>query len=240
MRGSARVSCPWLTSWVSVAALLPRRDGRRGRAWPRRRRARSAGVAGCWMGRAFERLDVLDERHQLLLADQALERRHDRLEAGRPPWRWATGSTRGCRPRRPSPPARRSSSHACCRRAPRGSARGPGASDRWQVMHARSWNSFWPWEASEPSDAPPESHAWYSVGSITTIVPIIPECLRAAVLGAEQVVAARLGRVEPERRVAAGDDVGLQAERGDEERVNDVLGGRRSGAPRGRPARAAR
>ena len=48
--------------------------------------------------------------------------------------------------------------------------------------------------------------------------------LRAAVLGAEQVVPARLRRGEPEDVVAPGDDVRLHPERGNEEAVDDVFG----------------
>src|SRR5206468_326751 len=51
----------------------------------------------------------------------------------------------------------------------------PCASGRWQVLHARSWNSFPPADASDPSGAPPLSHVWYSLGSITTTWPVIPE-----------------------------------------------------------------
>ena len=48
--------------------------------------------------------------------------------------------------------------------------------------------------------------------------------LRPAVLRAEQVVLARLGRREPDRTVAAGDRVRLHAEGGNEQRVQHVLG----------------
>ncbi len=50
--------------------------------------------------------------------------------------------------------------------------------------------------------------------------------LRAAVFRAEQVIPAGFGRAEPERDVAPGNDVGLDAECRDEHVVNHVLGGR--------------
>jgi hypothetical protein len=43
------------------------------------------------------------------------------------------------------------------------------------VLHAYFWKSFSPCEESEPS-LPPASQRWYSVGSITSTQPIIPEC----------------------------------------------------------------
>src|SRR5262249_52696559 len=52
----------------------------------------------------------------------------------------------------------------------------PCASGRWQVLHARSRKSFAPAEASDPSAAPPLSHVWYSLGSMTTTSPVMPEC----------------------------------------------------------------
>src|ERR1700674_3636031 len=51
----------------------------------------------------------------------------------------------------------------------------PCASGRWQVLHARSAKSFSPPDASDPSAAPPLSQVWYSLGSITTTSPVIPE-----------------------------------------------------------------
>src|SRR3954471_569136 len=47
---------------------------------------------------------------------------------------------------------------------------------------------------------------------------------RTAVLRAEQVIAPRLGRLKPDVRVAAGQDVCLHAEGWHEHIVNDVLG----------------
>ena len=129
----------------------------------------------------------------------------------------------------------RSPARPCCRTGLERGARAPGPSSRWQVLQARSWKSFWPCDAIDPSAAPPPSHAWYSFGSITTTLADHPGVLRAAVLRAEEVVLARLGRVEPERRVAARDHVGLHAERRHEEGVDDVLGGRRQ--PHGPPDR---
>ena len=49
--------------------------------------------------------------------------------------------------------------------------------------------------------------------------------LRAAVFGAEQMIGAGLGGVEPRDGVAAGQHVLLHAEGGDEEAVNHVLRG---------------
>jgi hypothetical protein len=46
----------------------------------------------------------------------------------------------------------------------------------WQVTQPISVNSFSPAAGSEPSAAPP-SHVWKSLGSITTTLPIIAECL---------------------------------------------------------------
>jgi hypothetical protein len=45
----------------------------------------------------------------------------------------------------------------------------------WQVLHAYFWKSFSPCDASDPS-LPPASQRWYSVGSMTTTEPIMPEC----------------------------------------------------------------
>ena len=63
---------------------------------------------------------------------------------------------------------------------------------------------------------------------------------RAAVLRAEQVIPAGLGRLEPQMRVAARDDVGLHPKRRNEDVVDDVF--RRHDELHGaaRPARAAR
>ena len=47
---------------------------------------------------------------------------------------------------------------------------------RWQLLQARSWKSLAPRSAMLPSVPPPASHAWYCAGSITTTVPIMPEC----------------------------------------------------------------
>src|SRR5262245_17139460 len=59
------------------------------------------------------------------------------------------------------------------------SSRGPRPCpvDRWQVLHPSCWNSFWPFDASDPSVGPPLSQASYSDGSITYTHPIIPEWL---------------------------------------------------------------
>src|SRR5262245_34808957 len=52
----------------------------------------------------------------------------------------------------------------------------PCASGRWHVLHERLANSSAPPSASDPG-APPLNHAWYSLGSITTTEPVMPECL---------------------------------------------------------------
>ena len=112
----------------------------------RRRRAvrpRRAGAPA-----APQRLDVRDQLQQLLFGDQALERRHDRLEAGhdlrlRVQDRLADVRLVGDRPSAPPCELRPAG-----RRRPSAPGRGPAPSSRWQVMQARSWNSFAPASAS--------------------------------------------------------------------------------------------
>ena len=99
------------------------------------------------------------------------------------------------------------------------------ASPVWQVTQARLVNNFSPAAAGESASGPPLSQAWCSVGSITTTLPIIP-VLGAAVLGAEQVIAARRGRLEPQVLYPARDHVRFHPERGDVEAVDHILGSR--------------
>ena len=82
-------------SWrVHHGLLLLTRCGRAPARWP----------APCAVRRRpLQRLDVRDELQQLLFADQALEGRHQRLEALRRPSPAGSGSTRGGRPRRRRP-----------------------------------------------------------------------------------------------------------------------------------------
>ena len=101
--------------------------------------------------------------------------------------------------------------HLAARRAPTGLPKSPSstgprpcASARWQRDARRGpVNSFCPAAAIDRLAAPPPSHAWYSAGSMHDDPADHPGVLGAAVLRAEQVVRARLGRLEPQRGVAA-------------------------------------
>ena len=194
MRLWSVVSSHDLHAVVGVQVVGVRRPGARrrrlGSSWRRRPpagRAVAAGasVAGAAAPRrprpaagAVQRLDVGDELHQVLLADQALVGRHDRLEARPRPWPPGSGSTRGCRPRRRSrsPPLGQRAPGLPKRPVERGPAR-PGVGAVAGDAAAGPGRASRPPRPASPPRRRPASQAWKAAGSITTTEPIIPECL---------------------------------------------------------------
>ncbi len=110
-----------------------------------------------------------------------------------------------------------------CRRCRRARARGPAA--RRMAGVARELLEQLLARGDRRCGGRPAAEPRLEVGGLHRRDPADhPGVLRAAVLGAEEVVLAGLGRREPQRVVAAGNDVRLHAERGDEVAVDDVLG----------------
>ena len=174
-------------------------------------------------------LHVRDELQQLLLADHALERRHDRLEARRRPSPAGSGSTRGGRPRRRRPSRRPCSCTVLSEQPRQRAARGPARRRWWQVMQPRSVNSFSPAAAGDP---PARAAARARPGSRSapsrSTQPIIPSASCRSTRRRRGDTCPASSASNHSVGVAAGHDVRLHAERRDEEAVDHVLGGHRS------------
>ena len=172
--------------------------------------------------RLAERPDVRDQLKQLLLGDQSLERRHDRLEARDDLGLWIhdrlpdvglVGQDRAAALK-----LHRLAVHAGQHRSP--PLRVPhvaGMADEiLKQLRARGDRRIVGPSAAQPRLEVRRLHRDDRSNH--------SRVFRAAVLGAEEVVLAGLCRREPHRVVAAGNDVGLHAERGDEVAVEHILG----------------
>ena len=115
-------------------------------------------------------------------------------------------------------------------------------SGRWQVLHDFATNSSSP-DATAVADGPVFSPGEPGLVGARLHHDDVADHLRvldAAVLAAEEVERARPVRLEPVRRVARGEDVHVDAERGHEEVVDDVLGDHPELDGPSRPGRGAR
>src|ERR1022692_3555273 len=97
----------------------------------------------------------------------------------------------------------------------------PCTSKRWQVAHPSDANNSLP-VSCNGAVAPPAIHCAYSCGSMTTMSPPMPECWVPQYSAQNIMIVAGHGGLKPERGVAPGQYVLLDAEGGDKEAVNHV------------------